>query len=167
MMQKQEAALLENKTFEGIECPEQSDVLFGRGWPKMNHPGNATFRNILEYRLEHYNSIQSKKGKTTITRDIVSEIKKSGARFLRQDDSGFWMQVSDEVARQKVSIGFRDIRKAKQKLVASAVVSSKPLRSKRKVGSYDGNSSEEGASPFGFLDGGKRHRSQCAGCFCA
>ena len=64
MQQIQEAALLENKTFDGIGCPGQGDVLFGRGWPKMGHPGNAIFRNILEARLEQYNSIQSKKEKT-------------------------------------------------------------------------------------------------------
>ena len=94
------------------------------------------------------------------------KIKESGARFLRQDDSGFWMEVSNDVARQKVSIGFRDVRKAKQKLIASAVVAPKPVSSsKRKVDTYDGNSASEETSPFGFLEGGKRHRSECAGCF--
>ena len=104
-----------NKTFKGIECPEQWDILFGRGWPKMNHPGNAIFRSTIESRLDEYNMAESKGDKTMIAWSIVCELRDSGARFLREDTSGCWMEVSNEVARQKVSIGFRDIRKARQK----------------------------------------------------
>jgi len=164
-MQKiQEDAILEKKPFLGIECPEQADVLFGRGWPKMNHPGNAHFRDAIESRLNEYNAANSKKEKTIISWTVVSELRDSGARFLREDESGFWMEVSDEVARQKVSIGFRDIRKAHLKLVAtqSKISNSGEHSAPSSKRKNAGHSSEEDTSTaFGFLDDGKRHRSWC------
>jgi len=132
----------------------------------MSHPGNAVFRNTLECRFEEYDSIESKKQKTIINWTIVAEIKKSGARFLRQDESGFWIEVSDEVARKKVSIGFRDIRKARQKLKSSlnTRTTAAPV-AKRKVPSMDLDTAPDedaSSSAFKFLEGGKRHRSRCA-----
>ena len=172
-----EEALLENKSFNCIECPELSDILFGRGWPKMGHPGNAAFRNTLESRLEEYNAIKSKREKTLVTLSIVNEFKECGARFLKEENSGFWVEVSNNVARQKVSIGFRDVRKARQKLYASlkagqaaVPAASKPEpSSKRKVPSKDkGDSSEEDTSRgYNFFEGGKRHRSLCSGSLCS
>lgn len=120
LQQRQEEAALGNKAFKGIECPEQRDVLFGRGWPKMSHPGNALFRSTIESRLEEYNTAESKRDKTMIAWSIVCESRDSGARFLREDTSGCWMEVSNEIARQKVSIGFRDIRKARQKSLSKS-----------------------------------------------
>ena len=115
LQRTKEEVIKKKKPFFGIECPQHKDILFGRGWPKMSHPGNAVFRHLIEGRLNEYNNAQSKRDKTTITWSIVCELKESSARFLREDKSGWWMEVSDEVARQKVSIGFRDIRKAKTK----------------------------------------------------
>lgn len=109
-----EKMIVKDKEFHGIECPEQNDILLGRGWPTMSHPGNAIFRNLIEVRSEAYNTAESKRDKTIIAWSIVSELKEAGSRFLREK-SGWWMEVSDEVARAKVSVGFRDIRKAKMK----------------------------------------------------
>jgi len=113
--QKREVAVQDNNIFEGIECPELGDVLFGRGWPKMTHPGNAVFRSTIEARLEHYNKAKTKRDKTMIAWSVVCELRDCGARFLRENTTGWWIEVSNEVARQKVSIGFRDVRKARQK----------------------------------------------------
>jgi len=104
-----------NQPFKGIECPTQKDILFGRGWPKMSHPGNAIFRNVIETRLEEYNDARSKREKTMIAWSIVCDLKEIGSRFLKQEKCGWWIQVSNEVARQKVSIGLRDVRKARVK----------------------------------------------------
>jgi len=119
--QNRDGAIAKNKSFLAIECPEQNDILFGRGWPTMGHPGNALFRNLIQTRLEYYDSCRSKREKTRMAYSIVLHFKENGARFLREDQvSGGWIEVSDEMARQKVSIAFRDIRKAETR-------SNKPL----------------------------------------
>lgn len=119
--QNRDGAIAKYKSFLAIECPEQNDILFGRGWPTMGHPGNALFRNLIQTRLEYYDSCRSKREKTRMAYSIVLHFKENGARFLREDQvSGGWIEVSDEMARQKVSIAFRDIRKAETR-------SNKPL----------------------------------------
>lgn len=131
-------AIKKSKPFFGIECPNHKDILFGRGWPKTKHPGNAVFRNLIEARLNEYNNALSKGEKTMITLSIVLELKESEARFLREDKSGWWMEVSNDIARQKVSIGFRDIRKAK--------IKSSELRSAAAAAASGGNNNSKNSS---------------------
>ncbi len=156
-----EDTILENKPFLRIECPEQADILFGRGWPKMNHPGNAHFRDVIERRSDEYNAVKSKTEKTILSWSIVLELRNSGARFLREDESGFWMEVSNEVARQKVSIGFRDFRKAQLKAIKHQPHRRRPApRFKRKNPSEVSidSSEEDTPSASAFSTDGKRHR---------
>lgn len=81
----------------------------------MNHPGNTLFRNFLEAKFDAYANAKSKNEKTTIAWSIVFELKESyGSRFLREDGL-WWYEVSNEVAREKVSVGFRDVRKSRSK----------------------------------------------------
>jgi hypothetical protein len=63
--------------------------------------------------MAEYNNAGSKKEKTSISLEVVRQIKGYSCRFLQEDDNGGWVEVSDDVARQKVSIGFRDLRKTK------------------------------------------------------
>lgn len=97
-----------------IECPKQSDILFGRGRPIMRHPGNAVLRNVIEQKMEEYASAKSKKQTTNVTWEVVRILKGNyGARFLKEenvDTSLGWIEVSNEIARQKVRIAFRDLR---------------------------------------------------------
>merc|ERR1712224_973433 len=110
-----EECIKKNVVFNGIECPQHKDVLSGRGWPIMNHPGNTLFRNFLEAKFDAYANAKSKNEKTTIAWSIVFELKESyGSRFLREDGL-WWYEVSIEVAREKVSVGFRDVRKSRSK----------------------------------------------------
>ena len=90
-----------------IECPNHSDILFGRGQIVMNHPGNTMFRNFIHCNLEVYSNIQSKKESTQWTWSVVRKLKsENGARFLKEErvDSKItaWVEVSNEVARSKV-----------------------------------------------------------------
>mmetsp|Transcript_3739 Transcript_3739/g.9787 ORF Transcript_3739/g.9787 Transcript_3739/m.9787 type:complete len:768 (-) Transcript_3739:404-2707(-) len=105
----------EHKFDRIIECPKQNDVLFGRGRPIMRHPGNAVFRSIIQHKLEEYASAKSKKQTTDVTWEVVRTLKgKFGARFLKEENienNGLgWIEVSNEIARQKVRIAFRDLR---------------------------------------------------------
>jgi len=105
-----------------IELPYQSDILLGRGVPLMKHPGNTMFRNFIQSRVEEYNDLQSKGESTKMTWEIVRILKTQyGARFLKEDDKYTnklgWVEVSNDVARSKVRIAFRDarVRDAKNK----------------------------------------------------
>jgi len=111
---QKEKALEKNKHFNKIECPMIQDVLFGRGWPIMKHPGNVLLRNIINLKLEEYKNEKTKRGKTMIAHSVVWMVKNrgKGGRFLKED-SGWWVEVSNDMARQKVSIAFRDARKLK------------------------------------------------------
>eukprot|EP00536_Pseudo-nitzschia_multiseries_P016961 jgi/Psemu1/223251/e_gw1.1312.10.1 len=113
-----------NQAFNIIECPAHNDVLCGRGWPKMSHPGNARFRALIMTRLEEYNDAQSNRVKTTITWSIVCYLKETGSRFLKKEKRGWWVELSDEAAREKVSTSFRDARKARAKSEKLAYIDS-------------------------------------------
>jgi hypothetical protein len=113
LRQMKEAAIRCGNVFDGIDCPHLKDILFGRGRPIMRHPGNVVFRNILESRLTDYNTATTKKEKSEIVLAVVRQIRSWSWRFLREDSRGWWVEVTDDVARQKVSIGFRDVRKTR------------------------------------------------------
>ena len=98
-----------------IECPNYSDVLFGRGQIVMNHPGNIMFRDLIQSKLDVYKNVQSKKESTQWTWEVLRMLKNEyGARFLKEERIGndifVWVEVSNETARTKVRIAFRDAR---------------------------------------------------------
>mmetsp|Transcript_77253 Transcript_77253/g.156819 ORF Transcript_77253/g.156819 Transcript_77253/m.156819 type:complete len:760 (-) Transcript_77253:1179-3458(-) len=113
---KEESLKNDGRKFDRIvECPQQTDVLFGRGRPIMRHPGNAVLRSVVQSKLEEYASAKSKKETTDVTWEVVRTLKgQYGARFLKEEnienDGLGWIEVSNETARQKVRIAFRDLR---------------------------------------------------------
>jgi hypothetical protein len=100
-------------TFPWIECPGQSDVLLGRGRPIMNHQGNVRMRELVGSNLGRFNATTDKHARTAIIEEVVMEIQASGGRFLKEDHqnmNGFWVEVDQQAAFQKVGIYFRDLR---------------------------------------------------------
>jgi hypothetical protein len=70
----------------------------------------------MENKLDSYdNSANTKREKTLIAWSIVYELRDvHQSRFLKEDKTtGWWIEVTNDIARQKVSIGFRDLRKAR------------------------------------------------------
>jgi hypothetical protein len=101
-----------------VECPRHEDCLFGKGEPIMKHPGNIAMRQLLLERWERYEkaAFRDKKG---IAWEVVEKIKRGTGRFLREDpDGGYWfVEVEDDVARQKVSNAIRDmVQRKRQRL---------------------------------------------------
>jgi hypothetical protein len=119
-------------TFNGTDCPELASILLGRGKPIMRHPGNFLLRDLIEQRLEEYESA-SKQGKTQITWELMNHLKSVvKIRFLKQDKTskgGWWVEATDEEARQKVSVGFRDIRKSRQNAIPTVAAASSAMTS--------------------------------------
>ncbi|CAB9498198.1 expressed unknown protein [Seminavis robusta] len=87
------------------------DVLLGRGGSTYTHSGNRLLRTFLdEQYMGTWNSLTSKKAKTTLTRQIVMDLETEGFRFLRWDDvSNEWIMVDQNVAREKIATLLREM----------------------------------------------------------
>ena len=75
-------------------------------------PGNLRLAEIIDHNRHRYRAC-SRSEKTTISNEIVQMIKNENGRFLKtsyEGDQRGWVEVSDEVAREKVSHGFRTKR---------------------------------------------------------
>ena len=139
-----------------IECPNHSDILLGRGQIVMNHPGNSMFRDFIQNNLEVYSNIQSKKESTQWTWSVVRKLKSEyGARFLKEERiyNGLtaWVEVTNEISRNKVRIAFRDARTRQTKLTEKGkqpLVEPRMSTSKRNGPSKDGSSSVPPTTSF-------------------
>jgi hypothetical protein len=96
-------------TKRGI-IPGPCDVLLGRQKIAQENVGNVRYHFVIDTHIDQFES-SSVREKTTMTREIVQEIKAAGGRFLKLDDAG-WVEVSDEDARKKVASAFRSKRKS-------------------------------------------------------
>ena len=92
--------------FNKIDLPGRDDVLVGKGKPFQDHRGNVVLRQLVELRLEEYNAAR-KGDKTTFTRDVVQLVK---GRFVKKDKDGWWEEVSEAYAREKVVRVFGSLR---------------------------------------------------------
>lgn len=89
-----------------IDLPSRKDVLLGKGRPIQFSSGNQGLSAIVDGYLDQYHMQSSKLEKTALAASIVQMVQANGVRFLSKE-SGIWMAVSDEVAREKVSHMFR------------------------------------------------------------
>ncbi|KAL3908865.1 MAG: hypothetical protein SGARI_002874 [Bacillariaceae sp.] len=102
---------------------KDSDVLFGKEKKVVNHPGNAQFRQIIDMYLPSYEAAPRGE-KNNITRVIVDHVRGASGRFLKRGPSSSvrnggastvgsngWVEVSTEVAHDKITHAFRNRRK--------------------------------------------------------
>ena len=127
-----------NSAVDVIEVATEKDVLLGRGIPMQRHPGNVRLRKLIEDRQDEFWRA-TKFEKTVIAYDIMKSVQNEwGGRFLeRQQPSqsttsaaaaggglGTWKVCSDHVARNKVSYGFRSLRKKKARRLGNTTSTS-------------------------------------------
>jgi hypothetical protein len=93
-----------------IKKPLPSDIIFGRGKPTHNHPGNRTLRNVVDTFREEY-AASRRYDKLAIAQEIITGMQagrwgSAPARFLKRDDQDgeFWVQAPDDETREKVCI---------------------------------------------------------------
>lgn len=123
-----------------IECPQLQDVVFRQGTSGVSHPGNVTFRSLIESTVltEHYKQQQrdkeeqespsksgsSKKAKAKRPKQLALEIyeerqktSSSTGRFLVwNNDKGWWNKLSDkEHICMKIEYMVREFQKLCQK----------------------------------------------------
>lgn len=93
----------------GIKRPKDGDVLFGRGGSSNNQRGNKRYQTIVESRAIEYANLTGRNEKTSVSWEIVKQLKKEGARFLRKDKlSGLYFETTDVEFRKKVSQRLRE-----------------------------------------------------------
>lgn len=102
--------------------PGQYDVISGRGKSTQNHPGNVRLRHWIDSSRTKYENAKLLE-KTLIAERIVHTIKGLSGRFLKQDGDGGWVEVGDDLARDKISHAFRDQRRKHKQQVQEAKVS--------------------------------------------
>lgn len=104
-----ETALQSVGIFEGIDLPCNGDVLLGRGKTFQEHSGNVALRSLIADYMPEYKSAP-KKEKGNVAWKVMMAKKMQGGRFLKRQPNGWWVEVSDEIARDKVSMTYRTSR---------------------------------------------------------
>lgn len=82
--------------------------MLGKGRPFQEHPGNMRLHALVDQLLPEYDKLGTKE-KTELAYKIVQSMRPG--RFLSQE-CGVWMEVAQEISREKVSHLFRARRKA-------------------------------------------------------
>jgi hypothetical protein len=103
------------ETKSSIITPSRYDILFGRGRPVRENPGNLRFLFLVEQNKSVYEAAD-KQEKTRMSFEILGMLKAKPSRFLKKNASGIWEEVDEETAREKVSHAFRTMRAPKQKV---------------------------------------------------
>jgi hypothetical protein len=101
-----------------ITDPDDSDVLCGRGGAALRHPGNQTYRRLVNLNKGLYITCL-KTEKLKISRSIVAAIREQKGRFLEKDSkTGNWYDIGDKKAVEKTSQALREGQpKLRQKIV--------------------------------------------------
>jgi hypothetical protein len=129
-----------------INRPEPFDVICGRGRPYQEHHGNKRLHEIAAVHKPQY-LVSKRRFKKGIAEMIVKSIKNDETqpgRFLKRvddEDDEVWEDVSDEVAREKVSHVLR-------------------FKSKSYENPSEASSSESGAGGASGIPGRARNNNQ-------
>jgi hypothetical protein len=98
-------------TASQILTPSPNDVLFGRGKPYQAHAGNVRLHKMVKLQKQRY--LNSRRyDKLAIAKEIVKEVQngrlgESGRFLKRVDGEEYWEEVSNTIARDKVSHALR------------------------------------------------------------
>mmetsp|Transcript_26620 Transcript_26620/g.37494 ORF Transcript_26620/g.37494 Transcript_26620/m.37494 type:complete len:325 (+) Transcript_26620:119-1093(+) len=92
---------------KGLAFFNDNDVLSGRGGGTNVHPGNRTFRDLINLHRRSYLKAR-KNDKPAISRAIVRVIREQNGRFLKRDEkTSLWFEIGDDAAREKTSQALR------------------------------------------------------------
>lgn len=88
------------------------DVVLGKGRRIQNLLGNIRFRDLIKERFDDYERAENHQEKTLEAMRVVADIKQNGGKFLKEEpaESGRYVLVSADVAREKVSSAFHSYR---------------------------------------------------------
>lgn len=96
------------KDTKEIIRPNPNDIILGRSREARVHLGNVKYRKLIDTKKSEY-AIAKRRGKKVITIKTLNELRRSGARFLKQDEaSGRKFDIGDDKALIKVSQALRE-----------------------------------------------------------
>mmetsp|Transcript_28539 Transcript_28539/g.40155 ORF Transcript_28539/g.40155 Transcript_28539/m.40155 type:complete len:211 (+) Transcript_28539:71-703(+) len=102
--------------------PTHLDVLCGRKKESREHVGTEHFRQVIKKNFHEYAKAKTRCEKASVVKSIVQLIRCEasaigGAGFIRHDEtSGFWIEMGDQFAREKVGHAFRDLMKQRTRM---------------------------------------------------
>jgi hypothetical protein len=108
----------EDESMKDITDPRETDVLCGRGGAALRHPGNQTYRRLVNLNKSLYITCL-KTEKLKISRSIVAAIREQQGRFLERDAKDqTWYDIGDKKAIEKTSQALREGQpKLRQKMI--------------------------------------------------
>jgi hypothetical protein len=108
----------EDDKMKDITDPRETDVLCGRGGAALRHPGNQTYRRLVNLNKSLYITCL-KTEKLKISRSIVAAIREQHGRFLERDaKKQTWYDIGDKKAIEKTSQALREGQpKLRQKMI--------------------------------------------------
>jgi len=97
-----------------VQFPGSNDVLYRTGTTTSFHSGNATFRQLIEYKFEEYETGLDV-SIPMLADEVINEIqKKQRGRFLKWDTHGYWTVLTDRSQiNTKVTASIRDVKRLK------------------------------------------------------
>lgn len=96
-----------------------NDVVCGRGKGSYNRPGNKKFRAMVQEHVQEYVQAKTKLDKSMVLSAIVEKVREeNGGRFVKQK-KGYWHEIGDEQAREKVGHAIREAIAAGEKKASS------------------------------------------------
>ena len=99
-----------------VKEPLATDVLCGRGGAALRHPGNKTYRTLVQLNKGLYITC-IKTEKLKISKSIVAAIREQKGRFLEKNKDGTWDDIGDKKSVEKTSQALREGQpKLKQKI---------------------------------------------------
>jgi len=113
----------EDLGMKDITDPHKTDVLCGRGGAALRHPGNQTYRRLVNLNKSLYITCL-KTEKLKISRSIVAAIREQQGRFLERDaKKQTWYDIGDKKAIEKTSQALREGQpKLRQKMIDSGQI---------------------------------------------
>jgi hypothetical protein len=77
--------------------------------------GNILYNDMIEKKNGDYAAITDRNSKKIVTKDIVKNLKNMGARFMKKNEAGEWEELSEKMARDKVSHALRNAYESQSK----------------------------------------------------
>ena len=84
-----------------VDIPALQDCLVGKGKPYQQHPGNHYMRFLVDQKIVAYMEA-SKREKAAMTWQVVKDVQASSGRFLKKGSDDWWIETTDQEARDKV-----------------------------------------------------------------
>ena len=131
------APISKNQEMPENWTPQPWSVLCGRGKDCYEHIGNRRFRLLVDINLPKYVAAKNKIVKSTIVVSILDAIREGtnhvGGFVKYNAKTNRWVEVSDDVSREKIGQQFRVAMQAQKKDTKKTLTNDKPEQSSSRV----------------------------------